>query len=325
MKISSIGERELVASMFRTGHVHGGDNDCIEIPLGKKKLLVSTDSVSYDTNIPAGASADQIGRFLAAINLSDIAAMAGNPIGMLSSFNLPGKTDSEFVLKLVESIDNELKLFDAEYLGGDTKESSVMILSGTIIGEQAERLIRRRSDIRPDQVLCVTGDLGKAAAGYTFYRLGYRKKLGIDLLMNIVPRVREAKIISENGGKFMTDLSDGIFESIYRAKRDFGIGFRLVQDEIPVNENVKKAIQLSGGTLNDMTLSFGGDYEILFTIENENYADFKSAMESEKIHVSYIGDTWKGDNIIFDGRSWSQIVGGGYQHFAPAPKIGSIS
>jgi thiamine-monophosphate kinase len=74
-----------------------------------------------------------------------------------------------------------------------------------------------------------------------------------------------------------------------------------------------------------MTLSFGGDYEILFTIENENYADFKSAMESEKIHVSYIGDTWKGDNIIFDGRSWSQIVGGGYQHFAPAPKIGSIS
>jgi thiamine-monophosphate kinase len=325
VKISSIGERDLVESMFRTGHIHGGDNDCIEIPLGKKRLLASTDSVSYDTNIPGEASADQIGKFLAAINLSDIAAMAGNPIGMLSSFNLPGKTDSEFVLKLVESIDEELNIYDAEYLGGDTKESSVMVLSGTIIGEQKEGLIRRRSDIRPDQVLCVTGDLGRAAAGYTFYRLGYRKKLGIDLMMDIAPRIREAKIISENGGKFMTDLSDGVFESILKVKRDFGIGFRIVQDEIPVNNHVKKAIQLSGGSVNDLALSFGGDYEILFTIENTNYADFKSAMESEKIHVSYIGDTWKGDNMIFNGRSWSPILGGGYQHFAPAPKIGSIS
>ena len=325
MKISDIGERELVTSMFKTGHIHGGDNDCIEISIGGKRLLASTDSVSSDTNIPIGATSAQIGKFLADINLSDIAAMAGNPIGMLSSFNLPGKIDSNFVLGLVEAIDKELNVFGAEYLGGDTKESRSMVLSGMIIGEQQEKLIRHRSDIRQGQVLCVTGDLGRAAAGYTFYKTGYRKKLGINLLMDFVPRIREAKIISENGGKFMTDLSDGVLESIYKAKRDFGIGFRLVQDEIPVNEQVKKAIQLSGAAENDLTLSFGGDYEILFTIDNDNYADFKTAMDSEKIHVSYIGDTWKGENMIFDGRSWKPIEGGGYQHFAPVPKIGSIS
>jgi len=324
VKISHIGERELVTSMFKTGHVHGGDNDCVEIPFGQKNLLASTDSVSYETNIPVGASAFQIGKFLADINLSDLAAMAGKPIGMLSSFNLPGNTDSGFVLKLVESIDSELNAFGAEYLGGDTKESSRMVLAGTIIGEQGKKLVRRRSDIRTGQVLCVTGDLGRAAAGYSFYKTGYRKKLGVDLLMNFIPRIREAKIISEFGGKFMTDLSDGVLESIYKAKRDFGIGFRIVEDEIPVDEHVKKAIQLSGGKSTDLTLGFGGDYELLFTIENGNYSDFKAAMESEKIHVSYIGDTWKGDNLIFDGQKWNTLEGGGYQHFAPAPRIGNI-
>ncbi|EQD30066.1 thiamine monophosphate kinase, partial [mine drainage metagenome] len=131
-------------------------------------------------------------------------------------------------------------------------------------------------------------------------------------------------IISEHGGKFMTDLSDGVLESIYKAKRDFGIGFRIVEDEIPVNDHVQKAIQLSGGKSTDLTLGFGGDYELLFTIDNGNYSDFKAAMELEKIHVSYVGDTWKGDNLIFDGQRWNPLEGGGYQHFAPAPRIGSI-
>ncbi len=324
MKLSGIGERAIIESLFRSGHVHGGSDDCVVIRENNTNFLVSTDSVSTRTNIPKGASASQIGKFLASINLSDVAAMAGIPIGMVASFNVPESFDSVDLERIVESCDTRLNEFGAQYLGGDTKESRDMVISGTIIGKQNDSLLRRRSDIRKGQVVCVTGDMGRAASGYIFYSSDYRKSFGIDLLLDISPKVREAQVISRNGGKFMTDLSDGISSSIFSTKKEFGIGFRLVQDEIPLDSNVKKAIQLSGASDLDIALNYGGDYELMFTIENENYAAFRKSMEKEGIKVSYIGDTWEGDNMIFDGQRWNMLQPGGYEHFRGKRGIGTL-
>ncbi len=325
MKISKIGENAFIKQLFKDGHVHGGNDDCVVLRIGKENVLISTDSVSYSTNLPAESTASQIGAFLASINLSDIAAMAGKPIGMLGSFMVPGSTEDRFLYEIVEAIDLKMKEFGSKYLGGDTKEGVELVLAGTVIGEQKETIIRRRSDLRKGQILCVTGRQGRAASGYIFYRSGYRKRQGIDLLLNFKPRVKEAQIISEYGGKFMTDLSDGIASAIKKTKEDFNIGFRIVQNEIPLDRNVSRAILLSGASELDLSLYFGGDYELMFTIENTNYRDFKDAMEKNRIDVSYIGDSWDGENIIFDGEKWTAINRVGYEHFSVPPKLGKIS
>ena len=59
----------------------------------------------------------------------------------------------------------------------------------------------------------------------------------------------------------MTDLSDGIASAIAKAKDDFNIGFRIVQNEIGLDRNVSRAILLSGASDLDLSLYFGGDYE----------------------------------------------------------------
>ncbi len=324
MKLSELGEIGIISRLFEKGHIHGGKEDCVVLKSGNRNLLISTDSVSYLTNLPREASPAQIGRFLSSINLSDIAAMAGDPLGMVASFMVSPDLDSEFIEQIVEAADTVLQHYNAEYLGGDSKEGTDLAISGTVIGEQKSRLLRRRSEIKKDQILGVTGTLGRGASGYVFYRSGYRQSKGVELMLGFEPRIKEAKIISELGGKFMTDLSDGLVGSIARAKGDFGIGFRIVEDEIPLNRNVKKASQISGASETEIAMKYGGDYELLFTVSNSRYKDFKEAVESEKVPVSFIGETWTGENILFDGERWNAVPGRGYEHFRKQPAIGNI-
>ena len=319
MKLKDIGERKLIQSIFKDFNITQQKDDCATIDNGDEVFLLSTDIIRETTHIPRGARPRQIGKFAANLNLSDIAAMAGQPIGMLVSYLLSPEMEDTAFREIVAGINDALKAFDAEILGGDTKEGSETVISGTVLGRQKKSLVRRRSDISSGQILGVTNNLGRAASGYLFQKFGYQKSRATDLILDITPRIREAMAISKHGGKFMMDLSDGLFSSISQMKDDYGFGFRIVEDELPADRNVKKASDLSGVSQTEILGGFGGEYELLFTVDNCNYKDFMEAMESENIRVSFIGDVWEGKNIIYNGKNWSDITNRGYEHFSRKP------
>lgn len=324
MKLSDIGERKLIDNIFKSFNVNQDKDDCALVTIDDEYLMLSTDIIRETSHIPLGATPRQIGMFAANVNLSDIAAMAGEPVGLLMSYLLNPAMEESYFKELVGGVSNAVKKQGTEILGGDTKEGDELVLSGTAIGRQKKTLTRKRGDIKKGQILGVTNRLGRTASGYIFYKTGYQKGRGIDLMMGITPRIREARIISEHGGKFMMDLSDGIYSSIYQMRSDYGVSFRIVEDELPMDRNVKKASEISGANPTDIMCAFGGDYELLFTIDNDNYKDFSSAMESEKISTSFIGDVWEGDNILYNGANWSNITQRGYEHFSEKPKMGRI-
>lgn len=324
MRLKDIGERGIIESIFKGFHLKQEKDDCALIDLGEDFLMLSSDILRETTHFPIGAKPRQIGKFAANVNLSDIAAMAGEPIGMLTSYLVNPETEETYFKEIVAGINSALKAQKADILGGDTKEGKELVISGTAVGKQTKKLTRKRGDIAKGQILAVTNSLGKAASGYIFYKAGYQKSKGIDLMLDVEPRIREAQIISEHGGKFMMDLSDGIYSSISQMKSDYGLGFRIVEDELPVDRNVKKASDISGASFTDIMCSFGGDYELLFTIDNDNYKDFMGAMESEQISVSFIGDVWDGDNIMYNGSHWTKISNRGYEHFSGRPTLGNF-
>lgn len=324
MKLKDIGERRLIDSIFKNFNMKQEKDDCALIDMGEEYFMLSTDVVRGGTHVPEGANPRQIGRFAANVNLSDIAAMAGEPIGLLMSYLVEPEMEENYFRELVGGVSEAVKKQGTELLGGDTKEGNEIVLSGTAVGRQQKSLTRKRSQIKKGQVLGVTNKLGRAASGYVFYKSGYQKSRGIDLIMDITPRIKEAKAISEHGGKFMMDLSDGIYSSISQMQSDYGVSFRLVEDELPMDRNVKKASDISGASLTDIMCAFGGDYELLFTIDNDDFRDFSAAMESEKIPVSFIGDVWDGDNIMNNGSHWTKITNRGYEHFSSVPKLGKI-
>ncbi len=300
-------------------------DDCAFVPRGKDYLLYTTDQVSYSSNLPAEAKPEMIGSFLSAINLSDIAAMAGNPEGFLASLSVPEDLEDSFIESFYRGIRKTLSRFDTELLGGDTKESTEFLASGFAAGVQRKTRVRLRKYARKGQILCVTNSLGRSAAGYVFYRSGYRKSSGIRMMLDIVPRVKEAITLSELGAKFMMDLSDGLFSAIAQMKDDYGIGFKIVEHDIPLHESVEKASRISGASPTEIGAAFGGDYELLFSIDNSAFAEFRKNVEGAGLNVSYVGELWDGSSIIFDGEQWVAIQAKGYEHFRPVPGLGRIT
>jgi len=324
LKLNDIGEREIINRIFTSSGIKQEKDDCAVIKFKNENILTSTDSVSIPTHFFPEVKPSTMGSFLAAINLSDIAAMAGIPESFLLSLQIPGDYQYSFLEEFVRGLTKTLRSYRTKLDGGDTKEGTYFEATGFVMGFQKPSKTLTRSRIRKNQVLCTTNKMGKTASGYIFYRTSYRKELGLKIMYDIKPRIREASLISEYGGKFMMDLSDGLYSSISQMKRDYGIGFRIVEDELPMDSHVNRAASLSGASPRDIMCKFGGDYELLFTIDNSGYRDFKDAMESNRLDVSYIGDTWAGENMMFDGDSWTTLNDPGYEHFSPKPKLGRI-
>ena len=80
-------------------------------------------------------------------------------------------------------------------------------------------------------------------------------------------------------------------------------------------KTLTKIGQLVGIEPIDAIFKFGGDYELLFSIDNNNSDEVASNLRNKGVEFSMIGDVWEGENLIFDGDRWNPIVDVGYEHF----------
>ncbi len=314
MKLSDLGERLIIKEL----ESKPGD-DCSLIESNDKYYLISSDLITRKTHIPEGASYELAGKFFATINLSDIAAMAGEPIGIMVSYSLNPDLDIDSLKDFHNGIRKQMNKFNASILGGDTKEGEDFTVSGTIIGIQEKSLVRKRSDIKPGQKIYVTNEIGRSSSGFLFYKNNYKRDLGISLMMNVEPRINEAIKISKNGAAFMMDLSDGLAASFYQIKNDYNVGFKIYYEEIPVSPYVKEASIISGVDEYNIIISGGGDYELLFSVPSNISKEFERNMLLNNINVKCIGETYDGDNIININGSWEKLKSHGYEHFLNEP------
>ena len=168
--LADLGERAVIRRIAKiltkgTNNIGIGD-DCAVINLGKEYLLVTADMMYQRTHIPAQMTPYQMGWFLVAINLSDIAAKGGTPLGLVLSFGLPKKISERFLKELIKGTNACAVAFGTTIVGGDTKETKEITLCGTAFGTVKKDEFMSRSGTHPGDVIAVTGTLGKAGAGY---------------------------------------------------------------------------------------------------------------------------------------------------------------
>ena len=135
MEIGKLGERKLIEMIRDTYSYAWPNSDSAYIDVGKKRLLITNDSITKSTHMPSGAGPEHIGYFFAAINLSDIAAMGGTPKYFMSSLILPSDLDSGYVVALERGIRKCLNRYNVRMIGGDTKKGRDLALTGIAIGE----------------------------------------------------------------------------------------------------------------------------------------------------------------------------------------------
>jgi thiamine-monophosphate kinase len=319
--LADIGEREairLIENILTKGkHDTGIGDDCAAIDLGREYLLVTTDMMTKRTHIPTQMTPYQVGWFLVAINLSDLAAKGGTPLGLVLSLGLPGKTPERFLLDLMKGADACATSFGTTIVGGDTKENPEITLCGAAFGLVKKTEFMPRLGAVPEDIVAVTGYLGKAGAGYFALKQNIERNLTKGLF-EPVPRLKEGRILARQRCVTSSmDISDGLSSSLYQLQEINQVGFEIIKEAIPLAPGLSRLSEKNRGIDSyKIAVHFGGDYELLVTLPEASFDKTKKALQRSGTTLTSIGRvTRKRDIVLRDGTKKQLLENKGYEHF----------
>ncbi len=316
-KLSALGERKLVEillGLFNHGEDVGLGDDAAFLPMDDHYLLLTTDVVNQRTHIPEGATPEQVGWYVVAVNFSDIAAMGGQPTGFMAALSLPRTLDLEYLEGLASGMKACVEEYGALVLGGDTKEGPEVSLCGVALGRTRGKRVLRRTGCRPGDLLAVTGTLGRA--GWALRELGTSgpSVKVLDVLLKPLPRVAEGLILAGNPAvTACMDISDGLASSLAQLSALNDVSFRVDGDKVPVAASAKG---MDRESTQEAVLYEGGDFELLFTASPKAREPLERQFDQRDVTATVIGEVAPpGENtIVVEGRE-KRLESRGFEHF----------
>jgi len=217
-----------------------------------REVLVTTDMILEGVHFDRRtATARQIGRKALAVNLSDIAAMAGVPVAAVVSMGIPIGTSRREVEELFHGMVELADEFDVAIVGGDTNRSCEgIVLCVTVIGEATTRgPVQRSGAVSGEWILC-TGSFGGSIHGKH---------------LEFAPRISEALALHERlRVHAMIDVSDGLAADLGHILEESRCGAELNSAAIPISEVVRRVPDNRSPLAH--ALYDGEDFELLFTL-----------------------------------------------------------
>ena len=320
-RLSDIGEREaiqLLTRIFDRGHPVGLGHDCGVVEWGEDYLVITTDVVNPRTHVPEGARADQIGWYLVAVNLSDVAAAGARALGFVAALSLPPSTDTDFLKGLGQGMEACAREFGIAILGGDTKESDVPSFAGTAIGRVRKDRLLLRKGARPGDAIVVTGDLGRAGLAYAQLADATTRAEGLEELLHPYPRLREGAVFSESGVvTSCMDISDGLGLSLAQMAAMSGLSYAVEWEKVPLHKPLEP---MPVDRQREYALYSGGDYELVATVRPEAVNELVSRLNDPHRgahhELTVIGKVGKpGPNTLLVGGKAEPLQGRGWEHF----------
>lgn len=323
-RLADIGERAAIrrieSILSKGSNTLGIGDDCAAIDLGNRYLLVTTDMMSQHTHIHPQMTPYQMGWFLVAINLSDLAAKGGTPLGVVCSFGLPKETSEAFLRQLTKGADACAVGSGTTIVGGDTKETEEITLCGTAFGTVWKDEFMPRRGSKPGDVVAVTGTLGKAGAGYYALERNKKEKKLSKVLLEPQPRIQEGRLLARQYSvSSCMDISDGLSASLYQLQEVNAVGFEIQKNALPLAEGLT-LLAAHNQMMNpfSIALHFGGDYELLVTIPKKKFQQTKKVLQKNGVQLTAIGAvTQKKQIVLLENGKKTPLGNKGYEHFKP--------
>lgn len=319
MKLEQIGERRIIKKFGEIFGERAIEDDCAILPDGSYFMLFTTDTINQKEHIPFTATPWQIGYFACAVNISDIAAKGGEPRGLLFATTYPKDTDMEYVMDIARGMADCAGMYGAAVLGGDTKEGESLAIAGVGIGRVHRSMLMRRRGAKPGDSVYITGTVGRGGTAFVKLQQGYEQKSATKELLEITPQVTLARQIARIG--FVTsaiDTSDGLGAALRQIGEINNVGFQILMDEkFPVYPEAQRIANKFGLEITDF-IFYGGDYEILFTIDGNFSEEFEKKCRRKRLSITKIGKVTSERSIILKNQSNGQILDlnrYGYEHF----------
>ena len=265
--IKSVGEFGLIKLIARkapqfSGVVKGVGDDAAVLEYSKTHYqLLTMDTIVEDVDFKKrGTDPALIGRKALAINLSDIAAMGGNPEAALVSLTLPKETPVSFVTRLYEGLRRLATEFEVSLVGGDISRGSKISITVMVLGQASKRHTVFRSGAGPGDVIGVTGALGGSILGHHF---------------KFQPRVREGELLAKFQVSSMIDISDGLLQDLEHLMRSSKRCYTLDRNTIPISLAAKRLGRGNRAAALNHALCDGEDFELLFTVSPLKFESLK--------------------------------------------------
>jgi thiamine-monophosphate kinase len=284
--------------------------------------LLSTDAlvegIHFDLHY---FSPEDIGWKALAVNLSDIAAMGGNPLYFTTSIAVPPDKPSTWVRKLYRGMLRLASEFQVRLIGGDTCASPQgLFLDVTIIGEVKPSEMVTRKGSRPGDILFVTGELGGSAMGLEMLRRHSRlaKRYPEAIHRHLRPRPRSLVgrfLASHKFASALIDISDGLSTDLHHLCEQSRVGAVIDAQKIPLPGSATRLAPVLAKTTLDYALNGGEDYELLFTVPAKLRSRIPPKIDGVAIHeIGWITKEAGGCSIIKQGRT-EKVSPGGFDHF----------
>lgn len=284
MKLKELGEFGLIdkiKAQFSEAipeNIEGIGDDCAVIHQeGKNSLLITTDLLVENVHfLRSDISPFELGYKSLAVNISDVAAMGGTPRYAFLSIALPSDLDASWLKAFFDGIYELGKKHEVLLLGGDTTKSlQGVVINMALIGEAPAHQIKRRSQARVGDLICLTDNIGDSGAGLDVI---LKKRTRGPLEDRLVkrhylprPHVEEGLWLAErNTVHGMMDVSDGIDSDLKRIMDQSNCGVKIELEMLPLSQDLKIYSQRYNLSPLEFAASSGEDYCLLFTLNPES-------------------------------------------------------
>jgi thiamine-monophosphate kinase len=336
-EVSSLGEFGLIDHLTRNIEIQNastivgvGDDAAVIDHFGKQTIVTNDlliEGVHFDLMY---TPLKHLGYKSVVVNLSDIYAMNGTPTQITLGLAFSNRFSLEALDEFYEGVYAACEYYGVDLVGGDTSSSQKgFIISVTAIGEVAPNKFVKRNTAQKGELLCVSGDLGAAYLGLTL--LEREKKIFLEN-PNIQPDLEGeqyvvGRILKPEARKdivayfeevgfvptAMIDVSDGLSSEILHICKQSNVGCILYEEKIPIDEQTKLTAFKFNLDPTACALSGGEDYELLFTITQDDYEKIKDNAAISVI--GYLTDAEAGVNIITKGGNKHPITAQGWNAF----------
>lgn len=268
-------------------------DDAAVLSFEGEETLVSTDMLVEGVHFNlAYVPIKHLGYKSVVVNLSDLCAMNAKPTQILVSIAVSNRFPLEALEELYAGIQLACKQYKVDLIGGDTTSStSGLIINVTAIGKAKSENIVYRDGAHENDLLVVTGDLGGAYLGLqvlerenevfkvnpnvqpdlSSYEYIIGRQLKPEARVDIVDLLKGLEVKPTS----MIDISDGLSSEILHLSKQSGYGFKVYEEKIPLDPTVIRTAEEFGINPITCALNGGEDYELLFTIKQEDYPKIK--------------------------------------------------
>ena len=334
--ISELGEFGLIDRLTKNiqlrneSTIKGVGDDAAILDYADKQVVVSTDLLTEGVHFNLMyVPLKHLGYKAVVVNLSDIFAMNAIPKQITVSIAISSKFSVEAIDELYSGIYLACEKYAVDLIGGDTTSSLTgLTISVTAIGEGKKNDLVMRSGAKPNELICVSGDLGGAYMGL---QLLERENEVFKVNQNMQPQLEGYDYILERQLKpearadviaafkklgikptSMIDISDGLSSEVMHLCKNSGTGCSLFEAKIPMDYHTKKMAEELNINPLVAALNGGEDYELLFTLQLEDYEKIKN--DPDFTIIGHMTEASEGTNLVTAGGSAIALEAQGWNH-----------